>query len=49
MRNVMRILGQPCGHARPPRLEVTDPEKIAAIRAALERAGLIKTPAAVPA
>jgi 1-pyrroline-4-hydroxy-2-carboxylate deaminase len=47
MRTVMHILGQPGGHARPPRLEVTDPEKIAGIRSALETAGLLATGAGV--
>jgi len=48
MRTVMRILGQPAGHARPPRLEVTDPQKVAAIRAALEKAGLVKAAGVAP-
>jgi 1-pyrroline-4-hydroxy-2-carboxylate deaminase len=45
----MRMLGQHGGHTRPPRMPVTDPEKLAAIRHALETAGMLKVAAGAPA
>ena len=48
LKAAMKILGQPAGYPRRPRLPIDDPDKLAAIRAALEKAGLlVKRPAAV--
>lgn len=41
MKAAMRILGQPGGYPRRPRLAVEDPDTIDAIKAALEAAGLL--------
>ncbi len=41
MKAAMRILGQPGGYPRRPRLPIDDPDKLAAIRAALVKAGLL--------
>ena len=41
LKELMRMLGQPAGHVRRPRLPVTDPEALAAMRAVLVDAGLL--------
>ncbi|HTL41019.1 MAG TPA: dihydrodipicolinate synthase family protein [Pseudolysinimonas sp.] len=48
LKELMRMLGQPAGHVRHPRLPVTDPEKLAILRAVLIEEGLL-TPDGVPA
>ena len=46
LKELMRMLGQPAGHVRHPRLPVTDPEKLAILRAVLVEEGLLTTEAA---
>ncbi|WP_320671798.1 dihydrodipicolinate synthase family protein [Patulibacter defluvii] len=41
LKVLMGLLGQPTGHVRPPRLPITDPEAIAAMRAVLVEEGLL--------
>ncbi|QIG42023.1 dihydrodipicolinate synthase family protein [Nocardioides anomalus] len=41
LKVLMRMLGQPAGHVRPPRLPVTDPAALAEMRAVLVREGLL--------
>lgn len=41
LKELMRMLGQPAGHVRRPRLPVTDPEALATMRAVLVREGLL--------
>ena len=41
LKELMRMLGQPAGHVRRPRLPVTDPESLAAMRAVLVSQGLL--------
>ena len=43
LKELMRMLGQPAGHVRRPRLPVTDPQALAAMRAVLEDQGLLAT------
>jgi 4-hydroxy-tetrahydrodipicolinate synthase len=38
----MQMLGQPGGHVRKPRLPVTDPDSLAAMRAVLVEEGLLR-------
>jgi 4-hydroxy-tetrahydrodipicolinate synthase len=48
LKELMRMLGQPAGHVRHPRLPVSDPEKLAILRSVLVEEGLL-TPEGVPA
>jgi len=48
LKALMRMLGQPAGHVRRPRLPVDDPEKLATLRAILIEEGLL-TPDGHPA
>lgn len=41
LKALMAMLGQPGGHVRPPRLPVTDPERLAALRKVLVDEGLL--------
>lgn len=41
LKAIMHMLGQPAGHVRRPRLPLTDPESLAAIRAVLVEEGLL--------
>jgi 4-hydroxy-tetrahydrodipicolinate synthase len=41
LKELMRMLGQPAGHVRRPRLPVTDPESLAAMRRVLVDQGLL--------
>ena len=49
LKVLMRMLGQPAGHPRRPRLPVTDPAALAAMRAVLVGEGLLPEDAEVPA
>lgn len=44
LKALMRMLGQPGGAVRPPRLPVTDPASLEAMRAILVEAGLLREP-----
>jgi dihydrodipicolinate synthase/N-acetylneuraminate lyase len=46
LKALMAMLGQPGGHVRPPRLPVTDPDKLAALRQVLVEEGLLQGDAA---
>lgn len=46
LKELMRMLGQPAGHVRRPRLPITDPASLAAMRAVLVDEGLLPTHAA---
>ncbi|WP_285028574.1 dihydrodipicolinate synthase family protein [Plantibacter sp. ME-Dv--P-122b] len=48
LKELMRMLDQPAGHVRRPRLPITDPDSLAALRAVLVEEGLLD-PAALPA
>jgi 4-hydroxy-tetrahydrodipicolinate synthase len=48
LKELMRMLGQPAGHVRAPRLPVSDPEALETMRAVLIEEGLL-TPEGVPA
>jgi len=41
LKELMRMLGQPAGHVRRPRLPITDPRSLAALRAVLEEEGML--------
>lgn len=41
LKELMRILGQPAGHVRRPRLPITDPDSIASLRRILVEQGLL--------
>ncbi len=41
LKELMRMLGQPAGHVRPPRLPITDPASLAAMRGVLVEEGLL--------
>ncbi|HEX3790376.1 MAG TPA: dihydrodipicolinate synthase family protein [Pseudonocardiaceae bacterium] len=41
LKVLMRMLGQPAGHVRRPRLPITDPESLATLRAVLVEEGLL--------
>lgn len=41
LKELMRMLGQPAGHVRPPRLPISDPTALAEMRAVLEEEGLL--------
>jgi dihydrodipicolinate synthase/N-acetylneuraminate lyase len=41
LKELMRMLGQPAGHVRRPRLPITDPASLAALRAVLTEEGLL--------
>lgn len=43
LKELMRMLGQPAGYVRPPRLPITDPGSLAAMRAVLVAEGLLPT------
>ena len=42
LKELMRMLGQPAGHVRRPRLPITDPQSLAAMRAVLVEEGLLQ-------
>ncbi|WP_378144015.1 dihydrodipicolinate synthase family protein [Cnuibacter sp. UC19_7] len=42
LKELMRMLGQPAGHVRRPRLPITDPAKLDALRAVLVEEGLLE-------
>jgi 4-hydroxy-tetrahydrodipicolinate synthase len=44
LKALMRMLGQPAGHVRRPRLPITDPASLDAMRAALAEEGLLQLP-----
>jgi hypothetical protein len=44
----MRMLGQPAGHVRRPRLPVTDPASLDALRTALVEEGLLPASTVAP-
>lgn len=41
LKELMRMIGQPAGHVRPPRLPITDPDALAEMRAVLQQEGLL--------
>jgi len=41
LKELMRMLGQPAGHVRRPRLPITDPESLQAMRRILVEHGLL--------
>ena len=48
LKELMRMLGQPAGHVRRPRLPVTDPASLDALRGVLVEEGLLPAPAVAP-
>ncbi len=47
LKVLMRMLGQPAGHVRPPRLPITDPTALEQMRAVLVDEGLLAADAPV--
>jgi 4-hydroxy-tetrahydrodipicolinate synthase len=48
LKELMRMLGQPAGHVRRPRLPVTEPASLDALRSVLVEEGLLPAPAVAP-
>jgi 4-hydroxy-tetrahydrodipicolinate synthase len=48
LKELMRMLGQPAGHVRRPRLPITDPASLGALRTALVEEGLLPASAVAP-